>query len=114
MTAGSSESYRAGSGTKWALGALGLFVVTEAILLVAGEDPYLVSTGCLTILLAVAGWAIGHYRSMFERSLGELTAISKPRLKPCLRGHRHRASPRAYDIQGSAPGVKITMNLGQL
>ena len=76
MTARSSESYRPGSGTKWALGALSLFVITEAVLLLAGEDPYWISTGCLTILLAVAGWAIGHYRSLFEKSLGELTAMS--------------------------------------
>ena len=76
MTARSSETYRPGSGTGWALGALGLFVITEAILLMAGEDLYWISTGCLTILLAVAGWAIGHYRSLFEKSLGELTAMS--------------------------------------
>lgn len=76
MTARFSESYRPGSGTKWALGAFGLFVITEAILLLAGEDPYWISAGCLTILLAVAGWAIGHYRSLFEKSLGELTAMS--------------------------------------
>ena len=76
MTARAFESHQLGSATKWALGGLALFVITEAILLLAGEDPYWISTGCLTILLAVAGWAIGHYRSLFEKSLGALTAMT--------------------------------------
>jgi hypothetical protein len=56
--------------------AVAVITVTESILLIAGEEPYWISVGCLTIPLAVAGQAIGHYRALFEKSLFELAAMS--------------------------------------
>jgi hypothetical protein len=76
MAAGRLGSVQLGSGVKWMLGALAIFIVTETTLYLTGEEPYWISIGCLTILLAVAGWAIGHYRSRFEESLGALTAMT--------------------------------------
>jgi len=77
MTGRSSVIHPSRGGISWALSGLVLFVVTEVILNLAGEEPYWISAGCLTILLVVAGWAIGHYRMPFEKSLRALTSMSK-------------------------------------
>jgi hypothetical protein len=72
----SSVIHPSRNGIAWALSGLVLFVVAETILNLAGEEPYWISAGCLTILLVVAGWAIGYYRTPFDTSLRALTAMS--------------------------------------
>ena len=64
-------------GVRWALGGLVVFVVVETLLALAGEKLYVVSVASLIVLVTVGGWAIGHYRSVFDISLRKLTAMTQ-------------------------------------
>ena len=77
MASGRLATLLATRGARWALGGVVAFVAVEAVLALAGEKLYVVSVASLIVLVTVGGWAIGHYRTVFDTSLRRLTAMTE-------------------------------------